>query len=725
MPEHRLLGCRTEPLASYLKALGVFRLVAEQCDRAAIAHWRGDTFVLRSDVDRAGMLQFFLDRYAPTPLVAPWNGGSGFHPKDQQQGIAAIRDSSTERLTEYRDTIARARELVADNRWPKLEKEQQVEWCRATLPDGAVAWIDAVVVLTSDSRAFPPLLGTGGNVGRLEYSNNFMQRIAEVLCLGKAGDERASERSVRWLDEALFGGSGAKLVKGAPIGQFDPGAAGGANSAALGDAGSLVNPWDFVLLLEGALMFASTASRRLSTGATGKTSIPFTVDSTPIGYPSNAAAENARGEVWAPVWHRPAGLSEAQRVIGEGRAEWRRTQARDGLDFVRAVSMLAVDRGIDAFARYAIVERYGQTMLAVPVGHVSVVGRTEAGPLAELDPWLQRIRRTRELPAAIASKLRSVDAAMFDVATSGGASDLLAVLAAAARLEQAIGRSPSLQDKVGRSVNGLRALTWLAHLDDGSPEFRVAAALAAQGDGMPARAVPDQTSRLAFYLRPVRGSRTGGTEWSVVGPRVPGLGERPLSEVLADVLVERAIDVARSADPGEASDGTGGIRISFRRRHPALVEDLVDLADGIVDDERLGTILSGLLLLDGWSAIDPGMLLAASDADGPCPVVAPAVSLLVPFFNGADRGEPLTPGPSWAYLLRTGRLGDVVDDARRRLRIARRTPLIASTEVVAASVDAKRLPMVMLTPVSPSRTRDLRDRVSASDADERPLPSST
>jgi CRISPR-associated protein Csx17 len=50
---------------------------------------RGNTFVLSAHLDRDAILDFFLNRHAPSPIVAPWSGGSGFHPKDNSTAIAS------------------------------------------------------------------------------------------------------------------------------------------------------------------------------------------------------------------------------------------------------------------------------------------------------------------------------------------------------------------------------------------------------------------------------------------------------------------------------------------------------------------------------------------------------------------------------------------------------------------------------------------------------------
>ena len=96
--DHVLHGCGPVPLAGYLKALGVFRLVAEQADPDASGFWHDERFVLRTGLKEADLIRFFVDEYKPTPVVAPWNSGSGFWPKDNRDGFDAIRTSNDPRL---------------------------------------------------------------------------------------------------------------------------------------------------------------------------------------------------------------------------------------------------------------------------------------------------------------------------------------------------------------------------------------------------------------------------------------------------------------------------------------------------------------------------------------------------------------------------------------------------------------------------------------------------
>ena len=78
-----LSGCTPTPLANYLKALGVLRLLSTRHPETR-ARWRGDKLVLHTSLSRDGLERFFLDEYEPTPVMAPWNGGSGFYFRERK-----------------------------------------------------------------------------------------------------------------------------------------------------------------------------------------------------------------------------------------------------------------------------------------------------------------------------------------------------------------------------------------------------------------------------------------------------------------------------------------------------------------------------------------------------------------------------------------------------------------------------------------------------------------
>ncbi len=76
---HELAGLNPDSLATYLAALGMFRLLAEQKDACVRGFWRDEHFVLVTELDWDAVEQFFLQDYRPTPILAPWNMESGFY----------------------------------------------------------------------------------------------------------------------------------------------------------------------------------------------------------------------------------------------------------------------------------------------------------------------------------------------------------------------------------------------------------------------------------------------------------------------------------------------------------------------------------------------------------------------------------------------------------------------------------------------------------------------
>lgn len=112
--QFELKGCAPEPLMSYLKALGIFRLVAQQKDNDARAWWQADTFVLRSTLDRDALVEFFLEEYRPTPIISPWNGGSGFHAKDNSKAMNTILELETPRFQLWNEVISTGKQILAE-----------------------------------------------------------------------------------------------------------------------------------------------------------------------------------------------------------------------------------------------------------------------------------------------------------------------------------------------------------------------------------------------------------------------------------------------------------------------------------------------------------------------------------------------------------------------------------------------------------------------------------
>jgi len=704
MAEVQLPGCTAEPLSNYLKALGLMRIVADQVDPTTRARWAGDVFVLNSVLSFDGLVDFLVEDYVPTPVITPWNSGSGFGAEDARKSPAAfnsvkyIKNSTDSRLTLYRLAIRIASELTQRPGWAELDKAVQVTLCRSNLPDKAIDWIDAAVVITTDSRTFPPLLGTGGNDGRLDFGSNFMARVVDVL--GLSEKPRSLDGRRKLAAAALTGQyAGVELDK-AKIGQFDPVGAGGPRSSSDGSADSLSNPWDFVLLFEGAIAFASGAARRFGSSSSFA-SVPFTVGGVAAAYGS-AAAEESRGEFWAPLWRESSTAAEVLRLLSEGRAEYRGRQARNALDIARALSTFGVDRGIDEFVRYGFLQRNGLSTFCVPVGRISVKERDRAALLGDLDPWLSQLRSASNLPAQADALLRGIDEEMINVSTSDSNASLLAVLSQAGQLWQRASRSDGLRERTGYRPLRPRARQWMPLLDDGTSEFRLAAGIASL------RAIGDSVG----WFRGLIADAT----WNGRRPSVQGFGQRPLLDVLGDclsVLAQRATHVDPTAPDTSWCSPSTAVSVSSSA--------FTQFALNQVDIRVLAGHLYGLMLLDwdSYSAPDGYGSSSSSVAE-----VHPVIAAVKPVFHhrgiGRDPrvGRPLWARRSVARQLQAGSIRPAVAECLRLIRIAGCAPLGAPS-MFDTRVDPALVASCALIPIADGSAVRLLSRIAHVDHNKR------
>ena len=568
-----LCGCAPTPLASYLKALGVLRLLSSSANhvsgQAADPHargwWENERFHLRTRLDRDALLHFFLHDYAPSPIIAPWNGGSGFYPKDNKDGFDPLAaDPVAERFEPISAAIkhsARTVDVLGLTERPEgTAKVELVATLRAELGDSALVWLDAVLALSGGDLAYPELLGTGGNDGRLDFTNNFALRLvsrAKPKGLFDASSGEPLDDAARLLEDSLLAAPVLGLYSAA-VGQFAPGAAGGPNATNGYTRKGEVNPWDFVLTLEGATAFAGAATRRqqstLGSNRSGTTtrsgaSFPFTVRAVGAGWGGVEAADenDARAEFWAPIWTRPARAIEMDSLLGEGRAVLNERTAKDSLDFARAAASLGISRGFGEFERFGFLMRAGRTYLATPIGRRSVAASPGAQLTADLDVrgWLDRVRRVGrndEEPSSARRAIKRLEDALFGLLSPTATTrEAERAIIAVGQVAGWLALSPSGRNAIG-APPPLLSSTWLRRADDGSAEFRVAAALAGIGLPSPARPAQQPDSQNPGVAQPDwHGAEEGSSAVPETAPaveptRAPGQGQTSAAPPMASHL---------------------------------------------------------------------------------------------------------------------------------------------------------------------------------------------
>lgn len=712
--ELRLPGCTAVPLAAYLKALGVFRLLGEQADPDARACWEGDVLVVQTRLDLQEFRSFWLSSYRPTPILAPWNGGSGFYPTDNKSGIEPLARSTADRFKRYRQAIETCQRAL-DNLGLEVRqagpvKTTLIALLRSEVDDETLSWLDAAVLLGGDDPKYPPLLGTGGNDGRLDFTNNFMQHLVELFDMGTGRPREAAES---YLDESLFAHRTAGLLSAA-IGQFSPGNAGGVNQGSGFSGASLVNPWDFVLMLEGAVLFAAAATRRLESAVPGTLSYPFTVRPTGTGTGSATVHDGstARAEMWLPLWSAPASLRELRALLAEGRATVGARPARDGVDFVQAVSRLGVDRGISHFQRFAFMMRAGKAYLATPLNRVRVRRNPRVDLVDQLERygWLSRFRqlaRSAGATSRLMSLVNRLENALFLLATEPHypalrIQQLIQILGEA---ELYLSHSPSARENCP-PVPPLSA-DWMIHAEDGTPELAIAAALASlharkpRADGSTEFLLP-----MRAHLAPEQSGP--GLDWVEGHSHGVVWGNGTLEANLVAIVRRRLQEAQRL----ELKDKP----FEFFRAAPVAAV-AAWLADDL-DTRRISALVPGLTLvrLDSAAVQPTGRAL-------PLPA---AYRILKPFFC-TDRQlhrvrllDPEARLPLSLELLRlieAGRVPEAVALASRRLRVAGLPIRFPQLTASVAGIDPHRLIAGLLVPIA---DRELCQLLSVRTRDEVP-----
>jgi CRISPR-associated protein Csx17 len=683
---HTLKGCSPAPLANYLKALGILRVVGEQADAQARGWWHGERFCLMSKLSKEELEVFFLEKYEPTPLMSPWNKGCGFFKQDDP-GLSPLEFSSATRFKRFRDGIEASRllldeisqadaairaiksrtktnksfqteeqrlllesdrcyqgmlqqlreqldkqDIVVDQRAqlcndletiislthrspnPPTKSEAQllkasgsykrllamadrrfkalkaslIPDCSRTWRGPHAEWLSAAVVMDeAGNPQWPSLLGTGGNDGNLDFTNNFMQQIGSIF---EIGSDRGLPKSPAkgWLCDALWSDPG-KDLQSAAIGQYQPGSAGGANSSTGFDSGNLVNSWDFLLMMEGAILFTSRATRRLDPNALAKVSAPFAVRPHATGFATKGSEKAVRGEQWMPLWQQPATLSDIATMIGEARIQLNRQPANRPIDAARAISRLGLSRGIDAFVRYGYLERNGQSTLAIPLGRVRVRHLPHSYLIDDLAAWLDRVHRRsqdKNAPARLAqAEHRLADAVFAALTHDHTPSRWQAILLAISEIEALQANGTGIEAGV---LHGLKP-EWVQAVDDGTPEFRLALALGSAGADYFRGDVIDPVRH--HFLPLEKGCRRFklADKRLVNDPRVVATGRDPLRDCAA--IAERRLVEA-------AQKGQRQSRLIAAPGFGAQLADLAIFLSGTLELEKITALARAFMAID-------------------------------------------------------------------------------------------------------------------------------
>lgn len=731
---HALSGCSPTPLAHYLKALGILRLVAEQKDPAARGWWRNDVFHLATTMDRGELTRFFNDEYIPTPMTAPWLPRSGYsaassHRKTREV-LEQIIENPAARFQPFRE-VKRLMEVCAEDKGMEtsdgsaLRIEKFVQAARVSAPSSVVSWIDACVVFREDKPTYPAIFGTGGNEGSGSYLANYYVALVATLIHRTGSIEHAlwndfymNDELQRYLNQQSFN-------------------AGHFSAASRNDC-----PWSYILCLEGILTMAARLTRRISEtlaspvrGTGASVASPFAMGNSCADYPTASKTDSksrqsgslisGRGEQWFPVWTRPSTLGELTNLFRTSRVTVSSGQksiasfAKRSSDFARAIARAGTVRGISSFERIAYLQRNGDNHMAVPLGRFEVNVRANADLLDEVAPWLDRLgslasSKKPPAPESFDRVHRACENALVACTRSDDPSGYLSLLVSLAKAEDQMVQSPKfVAEKRGRPLPPL-SRRWLHIVEEAecSAELRLACALAAQHG----RLEPKEASRsVRIHWLPLDGHYFAKGESGLnIGPEQASIG-LDLERALISLMNRRMLAVAKGVS-GASRDTKSSDRshrfVPLALSHPSLgarLEDIEAFLEYRVNDAKLLAIARGLMAVDmrrfepneGNAADDQHRPLGGLATYGLLRLATPVGAIRLP--NQADKHVRCNP---LVYRrLQNGNLTGAIDIARQQLVAAGLRPRIQLG--IGSPQFARRLAASMAFGVAPFTTTRL------------------
>lgn len=591
----------------------------------------------------------------------------------------------------------------------------------------------AAHVVPAASLSFNPLLGSGGNAGRRDFSTGWKVATDKLeAALTASGSATPSKRSKAnrvspdpkaELEALLLGQPTTWLLEKLNAASWFSDANKLYNSGQNPFREGRLSPWAMALVCEGLAFLAGGASRRLGAQARALGAFPFVTHAAAPDVAGEAGRDLA--EFWAPLWDRPMTLPEARALFSRGRAEIRGRGVLTPSAFATAIVRRGVDAGISEFRRFVLGRTtsantfeprfegaFGLSAAPAVSGPSSNLGATPGSKALErmLD-LVDRLPRDRKigqrwrfvgLRGPIEKAMLELAAAPQDPAAACGLLD--AVVAALDRVD----RNRSFRER--RVSWEPLPLDWLPALFVTSPPVVEARLALAAVSGFPAK------RPLTLYRFGVE-ERYGRFEHPVSPPRSWVWRPGSLARVLSQVLLRRTLDWESGSDEEQPA----------REGFPATLAEVGLWLDGSVDEELVAQWLSRLALFD-WRFTLPsvrGALGRAGEETVPLSGALALFGIFHPLFdlrplhrrNGSQNTDLLesdsgarTPAAArtLANLVRVGQIEPAVRVAASRYAMAGAPP--AKAAVPWDIRDPDRLLASILFPISDHERSALIER---------------
>ncbi|HKJ95811.1 MAG TPA: type I-U CRISPR-associated protein Csx17, partial [Gammaproteobacteria bacterium] len=350
--------------------------------------------------------------------------------------------------------------------------------------------------------------------------------------------------------------------------------------------------------------------------------------------------------------------------------------------------------------RYGFMMRSGKAYLATPLNRFPVRRNPDAALIDQLDrndflEGFRRFARGKNATNATHALAHSLKDALFELAGDSGAGGATPP----ARVQTVIERLGGVVLYLARSARAREACSvlppltadWHMAADDGSAEFRIAAAIAGLGGSGP---------RMIHHLLPLESSEKSERWRCREDSPLHVWGQGGLDRNTAAVLQRRLLD---SAAQHEDKPLAG--------RPPAGLAEVAALLQRATDDARIVRLMIGLALVRR----PPAYLPRGGDENAPLPA---AYALLKSLFTPDEQlrrigrlrdGEHMPLPPTVPRLLNADRPEAALRQAQQRLRGSGHVTRLR--HLSAAGLDGPRLLTALVVPLDDRALGRLLDRV--------------
>ncbi|MFH1303098.1 MAG: type I-U CRISPR-associated protein Csx17, partial [Planctomycetota bacterium] len=314
--------------------------------------------------------------------------------------------------------------------------------------------------------------------------------------------------------------------------------------------------------------------------------------------------------------------------------------------------------------------------------------------------WLDRFRRAatgKNASGRSARVLRLIETAILKLCQRGTTAEVQSLLIALGEAEATVAISKSLKE--GEKGNGIRPVPllsadWLKKAYDGSIEFRLAAALASISH--------TKVGPFRRHLEPLDHVtwKTAFLKWADED-NDPSLvwGGGDLIHNLSVVLQRRIVDIMKSGKEGNRSE----LLVPLSGRLNASLGDISQFIAGTVDDQRIESLLKGLILVD-WSNLSTDNRTVLRGPHTHVPNAAYSLLKLC-HLSSLSKNTSIRLDPRISRLAIAGKISEATQLASRRLRASGFQP--ALDEVYLTGEVARRTTAALVFPVNQQASEQL------------------